>query len=179
MEKCKYFPHEIVVSILRARLKKDEYVNTNFDLVDWNGVIRYAISQRVVLLLYDYFKSIPSAPKAILNLKPLYRINAVTNIKYEQQVAFIHREFTMAGIPLIVLKGFILSAYLYDDMSLRPSVDLDLLVHKDDFNNAYQLLQERGFLWHSSWGCLHRRFYRQMGHHLSLYNTKSHILRIA
>jgi len=53
--------------------------------------------------------------------------------------------FNQNSLPVLLLKGAALVGEIYDDMGLRPMGDLDLLVHKNDTNAAYKLLEQLGF----------------------------------
>ncbi len=53
--------------------------------------------------------------------------------------------FDHAGIQVIPLKGPPLAELLYGDSALRPSFDLDLLVHRADVPKGLQVLEEQGY----------------------------------
>ena len=54
------------------------------------------------------------------------------------------RQFNAERIPVMALKGFVLASAYYDEMSLRPMNDIDLLVHLEDVGKAIGLLERSG-----------------------------------
>lgn len=69
-----------------------------------------------------------------------------------QRIATMHRElaeilalFAANDMPLMPLKGSILSVEFYDDPACRPMADLDLLIRPDDFTGATDLLGQLGY----------------------------------
>lgn len=73
----------------------------------------------------------------------------------EQQETVSHLQ--ARGIPVIVFKGLPLAKALYDDPSVRPSVDMDLIVHAEHLDDATALLIEQGWEPHHDWE-IHRDF---------------------
>jgi hypothetical protein len=55
------------------------------------------------------------------------------------------RVLEQAGIAALPLKGPVLAQSLYSDSSLRPSSDLDLLVHPQDVHQVVRILKSHGF----------------------------------
>lgn len=53
--------------------------------------------------------------------------------------------FAGRGVEVIPLKGPVLAETLYGDVTLRPCVDLDLLVRVGDYQQAEQLLMDEGW----------------------------------
>jgi hypothetical protein len=60
------------------------------------------------------------------------------------------RLFDSAGVPVITLKGPVLSQQLYGDPGVRASVDLDLLVPPDSVERAVRVLEAQGYALESS-----------------------------
>jgi hypothetical protein len=54
--------------------------------------------------------------------------------------------FGAAGIPMIALKGPALAQILYPDPALRPSSDLDVLVHPSDLQRTLHVLAGEGYV---------------------------------
>jgi hypothetical protein len=57
----------------------------------------------------------------------------------------VNKAFGAAGIPLIALKGAMLSEWLYGDINLRQFSDLDLLVPVEKGLESLDILQSMGF----------------------------------
>jgi hypothetical protein len=53
--------------------------------------------------------------------------------------------FTIAEISLIMLKGAALAETIYNNIALRPMVDIDILVHSKDLNNALNQLSSLAY----------------------------------
>ncbi|HVB81603.1 MAG TPA: nucleotidyltransferase family protein [Candidatus Binataceae bacterium] len=53
--------------------------------------------------------------------------------------------FKRAGIPALTIKGLIIAATAYRNLSLRAFGDLDLVVHRDDLPRAAEALAQIGF----------------------------------
>jgi hypothetical protein len=52
-----------------------------------------------------------------------------------------------AGIRALPLKGSILARQLYGDVAARSSIDIDILVERDDLNRAVAAVAELGWTW--------------------------------
>ncbi|HEX3470277.1 MAG TPA: nucleotidyltransferase family protein, partial [Silvibacterium sp.] len=64
-------------------------------------------------------------------------------------------------IEVLPLKGPVLAETLYGDAMMRPCNDLDLLVRREDFQNAEVLLFDMGFVTRAAADDYHRRFLRE------------------
>ncbi|HEV2485823.1 MAG TPA: nucleotidyltransferase family protein [Terracidiphilus sp.] len=70
----------------------------------------------------------------------------VQSIRHCRELVRILKAFNHAGIPVMNLKGPMLSAELYGDVGLRQSNDLDLAVPPEDISRAQDCLIDLG--WH-------------------------------
>mgnify|MGYP001220286368 CR=1 FL=1 len=138
---------ELVLSILCARL--GIFISIPTITIDniWRSAYEYSVKQRVVLLLYDYLKRDRlEFPDDLYHLlSKLYRSNSIHNLIYSAELLNITSLFAENMISCIHLKGVSLSEYLYQDLGLRPVVDLDILVQQADFFKANELLLQRGY----------------------------------
>ncbi len=66
--------------------------------------------------------------------------NAYNALRVEPVLARLQAE----RISFLVLKGAALNATVYDDPSIRPMVDLDLLIHPEDAARADRVLRDAG-----------------------------------
>lgn len=57
----------------------------------------------------------------------------------------IARELELRGIDFLMLKGIIYSQYLYDTPGLRPTKDVDCLIHREDAGEVDTILRDFGF----------------------------------
>jgi len=168
----------LVLQLLHARLYSSNLKKLECDLQVWEDALSFSITQRVTLILYDYIKSKNHiCPSTLIDqMKRIYRNNAINNIRFEKELLFIKQNFYKAGIPLVVLKGIILSNILYEDPAIRPSVDLDLFIPRQNFLQAREILADLGYSWPYNWRPLKERAYLRQSHHVPLYNYKKHII---
>lgn len=61
-------------------------------------------------------------------------------------LASVAKSMEDAGVPMLSMKGPLLSMELYGDPSLRHSHDLDVLVREEDFLRAASCLKDQGFV---------------------------------
>ena len=77
---------------------------------------------------------------------PLYleamRLEAVRS---EGQLAELLALFAERGLPVMPIKGPLVAQSCYPDATLRPCLDLDLMVHPDDVRHIVGVLIEAGF----------------------------------
>jgi hypothetical protein len=71
------------------------------------------------------------------------------------------KEFAERGIEVLALKGPVLGAMLYGDVTARSCNDLDVLVRGDDYQRSEALLLDLGFIACSTLDDYHRRFLRR------------------
>jgi len=64
----------------------------------------------------------------------------------DTQLAEMLQLLASRGLPAMPFKGPLLAHAAYPDPSLRPCLDLDLMVHPDDVRHVVRCLQEAGFV---------------------------------
>lgn len=69
----------------------------------------------------------------------------VWSLHVDGLTAELMRGFAERGVPFILLKGPAIARWLYDDGSVRPYADCDLLVDPRQITAAQAILRERGF----------------------------------
>jgi len=72
-------------------------------------------------------------------------LNAQRVAKMQGELAAILALLARHGLPAMPLKGSVLAARYYEDASLRPMADLDLLVRPQDFAHVGRLLTQLGY----------------------------------
>jgi Uncharacterised nucleotidyltransferase len=85
------------------------------------------------------------APPEWQELLTSRRLTAVDNLRLRRELTRVIGALTEAGIPALALKGIVLAHAAYDDPSLRPMTDLDLLVPHGERGNAVNVLRKLGF----------------------------------
>ena len=78
--------------------------------------------------------------------------------------------FHEEGMACVSLKGPLLAERFYDQPFLRPSNDLDLMIHEADADATVRLMQKLGFELQGSYPW---HVQRRVGHHLSFGRTES------
>ncbi len=74
-----------------------------------------------------------------------YAFNRQRLAKMQAELTTILAAFSRNDIPLLPLKGSVLTATLYEDAGWRPMADLDLLIHPEDFEYSANLLEQLGY----------------------------------
>lgn len=117
--------------------------------IAWDAVVFYAKLHSVASLLYrnlklfNYLDQIPrEARRTLLRLshRTEYQNRLLSNALHD-----LLKLFSDADIPVIVLKGISLVEIIYGHFSLRPLIDLNLLVPKEKLESAKRLLLRNGY----------------------------------
>lgn len=67
------------------------------------------------------------------------------NLRWTNELLRLHARFEAEGIPLVSFKGPVLAHAAYGNLALRPFVDLDLLVHRENMPRVKALLESEGY----------------------------------
>jgi len=123
--------------------------------LDWSYIERSAVRNDVLPLLYNsLINTFPDAvPTQVMESLDTH-VSAIVS-KNESNLSIlleIMRLFDVEGIPVIPFKGITFAIFVYGSLSLRNSVDIDLLVHRKDFLKAKDLLIRNGYH-HAYFGC--------------------------
>jgi len=131
--------------------------------IEWQAAVEMAIRQRVEPLLYARLKKL--APAFVMPedmerlLRERYHFQAMQAIQRQQQLGDMLALFDTVHVPVVVLKGAYLAEHMYQDISLRPMSDVDLLVQQADLERVSKILPQLGYsLQDSEWGAKHQIF---------------------
>jgi hypothetical protein len=72
--------------------------------------------------------------------------NAANNLRMTQELIRVLDLLADAGIEAMPFKGPALAVQAYGDLSMRSFCDLDILIHKEDFDTVYKILLENGYI---------------------------------
>lgn len=116
--------------------------------LDWEQVLWQAEYHGVRPLLYGSleqlnFKSVPDDALDRLR-RQVHGISALSGFLINE-LARVVRRLREADIPVITLKGPVLAQKIYGDTALRSSVDLDILIRREDFEALVRVLQHDGY----------------------------------
>jgi hypothetical protein len=111
---------------------------------DWAEYLRLVDRHRVPALSCATLKRVSSLaiPKPVQQeLQKRGNACRMQAVRHCLQLAEILKAFNRAGIPVMSLKGPLLSFELYGDVGLRQSKDLDLMVPLQDFSRARSCME--------------------------------------
>jgi hypothetical protein len=149
--------------------------------LDWAEYIRLVDRHRTPALSYSAFKRIPdlnipeSARQELQKRNDACRMQAIRNSLLLSEVLKV---FNRAAIPVMPLKGPILSFDLYADVGLRHSKDLDLACAPEDIVRAQTCLEQEGWKHDSLWTPLTPRQWKSLLRHdqeLSFTHPQTHV----
>lgn len=114
--------------------------------IDWTRFVALAEAARLGPIAYGALKRSPEGipPDSLEALRNLYMATAAANLRQMHRLGDVLRRFAERSITVMVLKGMALVALVYIDPGLRPMLDIDLLVHRDDLRRAADVLDELG-----------------------------------
>jgi len=116
--------------------------------IDWGHLLRMGRRHGMIPLLYRHLGAIcrESLPQdALDHLWDEFRHNSRRNLFLTSELLKLLRLLEADGIAAIPLKGPVLAASVYGDLSLRQFSDLDILVHREDYRRAQQCLVSAGY----------------------------------
>lgn len=127
---------------------REEIIQAASQNPDWAYLKRAAIKNRVFPLLYNGIRQAgeSAVPPAVLDE---WRIDAEANAaSHERSQAMLVEALAVldgAGIQAVPFKGVVFALFVYGDLALRRTGDIDLLVRPADFIKARDLLIRNGY----------------------------------
>ena len=97
---------------------------------------------RSALLEAGQYETLSPAVREVIDTT--VRRQAMRNLKLQATLFQLHDVLSRNNISFALLKGFTLAATCYRDASLRPMIDIDILVNPEDVPVIRQLLKEFG-----------------------------------
>ncbi len=114
--------------------------------VDWELVWEVAASERVAPLLYRATRGVDSIPEWWRErCRAAYHETGILNTLRLQELKTLLSDFRTAGLDVILLKGAALIELVYGNPALRPMVDLDFLVRREDVDVALAVFDRREY----------------------------------
>ncbi len=116
--------------------------------LDWDEYLTLVGRHRTPALSWEVLKGVPEA-----NLPPTVRQTLqqrcancrMQATRLTSLLVQVLKDFNQAGIPLIPLKGPLLSLELYGDLGIRQSQDIDIMVALRDLTAAQARLEAMGW----------------------------------
>lgn len=113
---------------------------------DWEQLVGTATAHRVSSLVYDALNGTGVFPPHVdVALSTAYNRTAFLNLFFLHQLSDQLNRLKSLGVDVIVLKGASLAITVYRTIGLRPMVDVDLLVHREQAPTLLRVLKESGF----------------------------------
>lgn len=118
------------------------------EAADWTGVVRRALEQGVAGLLCS---AIPALPTDAVPAEIDAAARSYLARTWEEGAERVRQTFEVLdalaahGIAALPFKGVALAAVAYGDPTLRPSRDIDVLVHTDEITRAITALGALGY----------------------------------
>ncbi len=141
---------ELLLGAIRVDHAWDERIRELVEQgVDWAVLRQLALDHGVLPLLYTRLKAVAEGllpPQEVALLRQLYLANAQRNVRLVQELLRVLRFLAAQGIEALPLKGPALAMQAYGDVSMRVISDLDILIHRQDFYRAYNLLPQLGYV---------------------------------
>ena len=121
--------------------------------LDWQLVFKVAMWHRMIPLLYwnitqaNGFQTETVVPPHVLGaLRNVHVRNVGLALRMTGDLLAILERMETSGISVIPYKGPLLSSRLYGNIGLRSSVDLDVLVSREDLTAARRVLIDLGYV---------------------------------
>ncbi|NJM65460.1 MAG: nucleotidyltransferase family protein [Acaryochloris sp. RU_4_1] len=149
--------------------------------LDWSYLIETAIAHGVLPLLYHNLKLIDfeAIPNNIQQQLKNYAHNiALKNTLFLRELLKLLFLFKKYDIRAISFKGPVLAISAYQNLGLRHFCDLDILVCKQDFMKAFDLLTDTGYHPAYEWNFLNRDFELALRRSKSEYSFTNGIVSI-
>lgn len=139
--------------------------------LDWDEYLTLVERHRTPALSWETLKRVSEADlpapvrQALQQRSAACRMQAMRLTSLLMQVL---KDFNQAGIPLIPLRGPLLSLELYGDFGIRHSRDIDIMVALGDMSRAQARLEEMGWRVHlrPTFSPRHTEVFLRINHHV-------------
>lgn len=168
---------------LRLVLNCTKYESPNEEIrallsskINWDWVLRLSIVHGLFPLVYNTLKSLDDrlVPEYVLKTLQQNCIkNALKVFGMTDEIVRITKNMVEYGIQPLVLKGSALSVKINEDIALRPSNDIDILVDPHEFAKAEKILEQIGYKRYSPDFLLtprQQKAYFKRHHHFEYFN---------
>jgi len=120
------------------------------DTLDWPAVLRIARGNGTASLLHHTLSTpaLSGVPEWVHDeLEERRYATAASNRYRSTQLLDIFDRFEREGVRALPFKGPVLAEVAYGDLSLRTFGDIDILVDRNTFSTAVDVLEAAGFEW--------------------------------
>ncbi len=119
-----------------------------YDGLDWNNILQQAYRQGIAPILYHVYKKNDDnkMPPFILKiLQSTYYQNIQLNMRLLSVLGSVLKAFYENKLSIILFKGPLLLHEIYPTIALRPIMDIDILVKKEDMDVINTVLNKLGY----------------------------------
>jgi hypothetical protein len=138
-----------LVSLLSTAIRDERLGDLKLEKVNWREVFDEAKTHDVYSLIYPLIKSISKQHYSDEVLMSEWRnatlMCGIIQLKHINQMKKVFQSFKEANIPIIALKGLVLRE-MYPRPESRTMGDADVLVHKEDVEEAEKILISLGYI---------------------------------
>ncbi|MFL0198749.1 nucleotidyltransferase family protein [Clostridium sp. WILCCON 0269] len=138
----------ILVYLLSAAIRGKKFNNNEIDNVNWIRVFEMAKEQDIYTLLYPIIKDMDDKSRPqndiMLEWKKSTILATLIQVQNIKKIGSLLRAFNEAEIQVMGLKGLVLRK-LYPVKELRLMGDIDILIHRDDLDEAEKILLNLGY----------------------------------
>ncbi|MFE4238712.1 nucleotidyltransferase domain-containing protein [Peribacillus butanolivorans] len=145
-------PKELRLLLEIIRTGKDDIngqiKNEWFTDINWDDFLYLARHHRIYPLVYSKLKKFDKELIPIEIIQTLYheyKKNTYQMLQLCAEMEQVSNLFTEHQIRLLFLKGPVIAADIYGDISLRTSKDLDILIPRTDLKKTEELLLNQGY----------------------------------
>ncbi|MBP1685473.1 MAG: hypothetical protein H6Q33_1616, partial [Deltaproteobacteria bacterium] len=146
-------------------------------VTDWDKLVDCAIEQGVAGVVHTEAGKAGVVIPADAARKLEWRL-AIDGLHWQgmrRSMSEVLQTLEAGGIRAVCLKGPMLAERLYEDASLRPSVDLDILVAEEDCERVISVLGAAGWGWDDGPS---ERYHRRYHHHVHLHRPRGPMLEV-
>ena len=140
---------DLIMVLLKEDIDK-EYLNTfNAIKINWEKFLNLTLHHRVfpnIFIALNKLNLTWIPEKVMTSLRYKYQQNVFSMLKLTSEQETIGELFHHHNIKTVFLKGPVLAADLYGDVSLRTSRDIDVLVPFDQLEVVQDILENEGYV---------------------------------
>ncbi|CAH0283554.1 hypothetical protein SRABI80_03777 [Peribacillus frigoritolerans] len=142
----------VLLEIIKTEQQHDKIMSFKSELytdLDWDLFLQLASHHRVYPKIYSMINKLEEKwipPYVFQTLYRDYKQNTFQMLHLSGEMELVSKLFTENQVRLLFLKGPVIAAELYGDISLRTSKDLDILIPITSLEKTEKLLLSIGYV---------------------------------
>lgn len=169
------FPPEIRLLLLLARLElESEHIGKidalTASAIDWIRFEQACVYHRLAGMVHKHLAAgnVPAAPIDVIErLAAVRQRNSIRSLHLAAELKTILTLFQCAKLPALPYKGPVFAERIYGNLSLRPMVDLDIVIPKTELERVDNLLAPLGYQVSQTLSSAGIRYMTRTKHHLA------------